>query len=80
MGLRGVEGKRTRRLMIEKHKSQMCFLCPTYISRQTAARVVLSYLLPLAEKSSSSAVGEEKKKRERAVSLCGDADPSLASH
>lgn len=51
-----LEGKRTRCLMIEEHKSQMCFLCPN-IHHQTAACVVLCYLWPLAEKSSSSAVG-----------------------
>lgn len=48
-----------RCLMIEKHKSQMCFLCPN-IYHQTAACVVLSYLLPRAEKSSSSAVGTKE--------------------
>lgn len=69
-----MEGKRTRCLMIEEHKSPMCFLCPN-IHQQTAARVVLCYLLPLAEKSSSSAVGYKST-----VSLCGDVDPSLASH
>lgn len=58
-GKRDVEGKRTRCLMIEEHKSPMCFLCPN-IHHPTAACVVLCYLLPLAGKSSSSAIGTKE--------------------